>query len=121
MSGACSLFSLLKRKTSPPGLTAIGVHADGFSLATVERGEGERPRLRACAFLPYDADDRDRQLARLASQRHLKHERCTTLLDGPDYQLLLTEAPDVKPDEVNRFNRLRSITISAASTAVSTR
>jgi MSHA biogenesis protein MshI len=107
LPGVCPLFSLFKRKTSQSGLTAIGVHADGFSLATVERGEGERPRLRACAFLPYDTDDRDRQLARLASQRHLKRERCTTLLDEPDYQLLLTEAPDVKSDELKAAIRWR--------------
>lgn len=83
------------------------MHADGFSLATVERGEGGRPHLRACAFLPYEGNDRARQLARLASQRRLKHAQCTTLLDEPDYQLLLTEAPDVKPDELKAAVRWR--------------
>ena len=83
------------------------MHADGFSLARIERADAARPRLRACAFLPYDADDRGKQLARLAAQQQLKHARCTTLLDEPDYQLLLTEAPDVKPDELKAAIRWR--------------
>ena len=105
--GASFLFSLLKRKASESGLTAVGVHADGYSLARIERAEGTRPRLRACAFLPYDADDRNKQLARLAAQQHLKLARCTTLLDEPDYQLLLTETPVVKPDELKAAIRWR--------------
>lgn len=83
------------------------MHADGYSLARIEREEGARPRLRACAFLPYDADDRSKQLTRLVSQQHLKQARCTTLLDEPDYQLLLTEAPVVKPDELKAAIRWR--------------
>lgn len=83
------------------------MHADGYSLARVERAEGARPRLRACAFLAYDTDDQSKQLMRLAAQQHLKHARCTTLLDAPDYQLLLTEAPVVKPDELKAAIRWR--------------
>ena len=83
------------------------MHADGYSLARIERVDGARPRLRACALLPYDADDRSKQLARLAAQQHLKQARCTTLLDEPDYQLLLTETPVVKPDELKAAIRWR--------------
>lgn len=88
------------------GLTAIGVQADGYAVATIERGMGTRLRLRDCVFVPYDAD-RERQLARIASQHHLKRQICTTLLSAPDYQLLLTEAPDVKPDELKAAVRWR--------------
>ena len=83
------------------------MHADGYSLARIERVDGARPRLRACALLPYDADDRGKQLARLAAQQHLRRARCTTLLAEPDYQLLLTEAPVVKPDELKAAIRWR--------------
>lgn len=102
------MFNFFKGSTPQSGLTAIGVHADGFSLATIDRGiTAARPRLRACEFMPYDTDDHDRQLARLASQRHLKRDACTTLLNDADYQLLLTEAPDVKPDELKAAIRWR--------------
>ena len=83
------------------------MHADGYSLARIERVDGARPRLLACALLPYDADDRGKQLARLAAQQHLRRARCTTLLAEPDYQLLLTEAPVVKPDELKAAIRWR--------------
>jgi MSHA biogenesis protein MshI len=39
-------------------------------------------------------------LDQLAAQYGLKRARCTTLLDESEYKLLLTEAPDVGPDEL---------------------
>lgn len=76
-------------------------------MARIERVEGVRPQLRACVFLPYEGEDRPKQLARLTTQHHLKQARCTTLLNEPDYQLLLTEAPVVKPDELKAAIRWR--------------
>ncbi len=104
------LFSLsaLKRKTNPSGLTAIGVHAEGFSLAHVdERAHAGRPRLSACQFVACEPQERTKQLARLVSQYRLKRTPCTTVLDAADYQLLLTEAPDVQPDELKAAIRWR--------------
>lgn len=42
----------------------------------------------------------ERQLQRLAAQHQLKNARCTTLLDESEYTLVLTEAPDVRPEEL---------------------
>ncbi len=107
--GSQFLFSLsaLKRKTNPSGLTAIGVHAEGFSVAHVERGDQGRPRLSACQFVACEPQERTKQLARLVSQYRLKRTPCTTVLDTADYQLLLTEAPDVQPDELKAAIRWR--------------
>lgn len=102
-----SMFDWFKRSGHDLGLTAIGLQADGVSLARVERQGQGRPRLTACHFMPYESDDRSKQIARIASQYHLKHTRCTTVLDGSHYQLLLTEAPDVKPDELKAAIRWR--------------
>ena len=107
--GSQFLFSLnaFKRKTKQSGLTAIGVHADGFSVAHVERGDEGRPRLSACQFVACESQERTKQLARLVSQYRLKRTPCTTVLDAADYQLLLTEAPDVQPDELKAAIRWR--------------
>ena len=107
--GSQFLFSLsaFKRKTNQTGLTAIGVHVQGFSLAHIERGHEGRPRLSACQFVACEPQDRTKQLARLVSQHRLKRTPCTTVLDAADYQLLLTEAPDVQPDELKAAIRWR--------------
>lgn len=83
------------------------MHAQGFSLAHIERGHEGRPRLSACQFVVCESQDRTKQLARLVSQYRLKHTPCTTVLDTVDYQLLLTEAPDVQPDELKAAIRWR--------------
>jgi MSHA biogenesis protein MshI len=92
------MLSFLKKK-SDASLTAIGYEADGIAVARVDQS-GARLRLTACEHRPCAPDEFGRGLAQLASARHLKNVRCTTVLDEADYQLLLTEAPNVGPDEL---------------------
>ncbi len=49
----------------------------------------------------------ERQLQRLAAQHQLKQGRCTTLMDESEYTLVLTEAPDVRPEELKTALRWR--------------
>lgn len=101
------MFDWLKRGARGSGLTAIDLRVDGVSLAHVDRSTGGRPRLTACEFLPHDSSDDARLLGQLATRHHLKRTRCTTVLATGDYQLLLTETPEVKPDELKASIRWR--------------
>lgn len=100
------MLAFLKRRASP-GLAAIGVLDEGVCLAQVDRGASGRPRLTACEYRPWGADGAAKVLARLAADHGLKKARCTTLLLHSDYSLLLTEAPEVRGDEIKTALRWR--------------
>lgn len=99
------LFDFLKRQKTHSGLTAIGLQSDGVCLAQVARQGANRPRLTACELLAMTPGEEGKTLAQLCARRGLKRARCTTLLGASDYQLLLTEAPDVGPDELKKALR----------------
>ena len=99
------VFDFLKRQSLAAGLTGIELSSGGIGVARVERQGGTRPRLRACEFRESTPDGPGSALAQIASQYGLKHARCTTLLGTGDYQLLLTEAPDVGADELKQALR----------------
>ena len=99
------MFSFLKKRSTHTDLAAIGLQADGISFVRVDRPSGSRAHLRACEFKTFDGADEAKVLGLLASQHALKRTRCTTLLGNGDYQLLLTEAPDVGADELKQALR----------------
>jgi MSHA biogenesis protein MshI len=100
-----NLFSFLKNQTARTDLAALGLQAGGVCLARVDRQGGSRPRLMACEFQAVQLGEEAKTLAQLASQHALKRARCTTVMAEGDYQLLLTEAPDVGPDELKQALR----------------
>lgn len=77
-----------------------------MSLARVSH-VGGRPRLVACEYRPWAGEAEQKVLARLASDHGLKRAQCATYLDEADYKLLLTEAPDVRPEELKPAIRWR--------------
>jgi len=101
------VFDWLKRRNHDAGLTAIDLQPDSVSLARVDRSGAARPRLTACEFQALDSSDETKLLGQFATRYHLNHARCTTVLGAGDYQLLLTEAPDVSPDELKAALRWR--------------
>jgi MSHA biogenesis protein MshI len=102
------LESLFGRKRIP-GLTGLGLHADGVCLARIEHQDGRRPLLAEFDFRPWEEAGaaQEKTLARLAADHGLKRASCTTVLDQSNYSLLLTEAPDVPPDELRAAMRWR--------------
>lgn len=99
--------ALLKRQRAVAGLSAIGLLEDGVFLAQVARGVGGRPQLTACEYRPWDNNSESKVLARLAADYGLKRARCTTLLMPGNYNLLVTEAPQVQPEELKTALRWR--------------
>lgn len=72
------------------------------------RKNGRRPLLADFAFHPWPADEGpEKTLTHVAADYGLKRKPCTTVLDQADYSLLLTEAPDVPPDELRAAMRWR--------------
>lgn len=90
-----------------PGLTGVGLRSDGVCVVRVERATGRAPALTLLDFRPWGDQGQDKVLARVASDYDLGRSRCTTVLDASDYSLLLTEAPDVPPDELRAAIRWR--------------
>ncbi len=77
-------------------------------MARVERKAGGRPAVTLCDYRTWDGyDDQPQTLGRIAADYGLGRARCTTLLTGGDYALLLTEAPDVPADELRAAVRWR--------------
>ena len=99
------MLNPLKRRRPNVGLTAISLLADGVCLVQVERHGANRPRLSVCELQTLTSGDEGKILAQLSSQHNLKRARCTTVLGSGDYQLLLTEAPDVSADELKQALR----------------
>ncbi|HEX9628043.1 MAG TPA: pilus assembly protein PilM [Acidiferrobacterales bacterium] len=96
-----------KKASKPNGLTAIGLGSQGVSMVRVA-ADGARPRIVDWDFRPAEAGRSAAQLvAGLVGDHQLKQARCTTFLNGGDYQLLLTEAPDVQPEELRAAVRWR--------------
>lgn len=90
-----------------PGLTGISLRPDGVCVARVERVTGRAPTLALVDFRPWDDQPPEKVLTRLAADHDLARSRCTTVLDFNEYSLLLTEAPDVPPDELRAAIRWR--------------
>ncbi|MEW6330522.1 MAG: pilus assembly protein PilM [Pseudomonadota bacterium] len=90
-----------------PGLTGVGLRADGVCVVRVQRTTGRAPALTLLDFRPWGDQGQEKVLARVASDYDLGRSRCTTVLDASDYSLLLTEAPDVPPDELRAAIRWR--------------
>ncbi|MHB8716916.1 MAG: agglutinin biogenesis protein MshI [Sulfuricaulis sp.] len=95
------------KKRMLPGLTGIGLRSDGVCVVRVERITGRPPAVTLFDFRPWGGEDQDKVLARVALDHDLKRSRCTTVLDPGDYTMLLTEAPDVPPDELRAAIRWR--------------
>ena len=101
-------MALFKKNNPQSGLTAVGLHGHGASVVRVRRGAAAPPCVTVCEFRPWiDGEDRGKALGRLAGEYGLKRSRCTTALDPGEYNLLLTEAPEVPDEELRAAIRWR--------------
>jgi MSHA biogenesis protein MshI len=102
------LFAWLKRRNQLPGVAAVGLSADGVCVVHIARVDGAAPRIVAREFRPFDGKQSQAEvLAAVAADLNLARCRCATFLDESDYKLVLTEAPNVAPDELKAAVRWR--------------
>lgn len=95
------------KKKILPGLTGVGLQSDGVCIVRIERVTGRPPALTLADFRPWGDEGQEKVLERVAGDYDLGRSRCTTVLDGSEYSLLLTEAPDVPPEELRAAIRWR--------------
>ena len=98
------LQNLFKRGTAP-GWLAVELGDKRVSLAHVVP-EGGQPAVKFAEERPWDAAE-PKSLERVAREFGVKRFRCTTLLKPQQYNILLVEAPAVKPDELKAAVRWR--------------
>jgi MSHA biogenesis protein MshI len=101
---ASILQGLFNRGTAP-GWLAVELGEATVSLAHVVP-EGGQPAVKFAEERPWEAAE-PKSLERVAREFGLKRYRCTTLLKPQEYNILLVEAPAVKPEELKSAVRWR--------------
>lgn len=101
------LFKTIKRRATNE-LAGFAFDTDGLGVAHVVRDNMQAPRLEDCRFIPC-ADDAERLAAAEKASRQLSLDKrnASTVVDADGYQLLLVEAPNVRPDELRGAVRWR--------------
>jgi MSHA biogenesis protein MshI len=89
------------KSTRNDGVTAVVTDGDSTHVACVARPRGATPCVTFHRTLPGS------DIKRLIDRSPAASYPATTLLDRGDYQLLLVEAPDVRPDELRAAVRWR--------------
>jgi MSHA biogenesis protein MshI len=97
-------FSTLGRRAAQ-GWLAVEVDAERVSLAHVVANGGQ-PAVEFAEERAWDPAE-PKSLERVAREFGVKRFRCTTLLKPAEYQILLVEAPAVKPEELKAAVRWR--------------
>lgn len=94
------MFSILKSRAKPEGLSCLTFTSEGFALAHVVRNRKAQSELKVCEF--FSGDDLDASKANLfaAVVKHgLQGASCNWVLSQEDYRLLLIDPPDVPAAE----------------------
>ncbi|MFN2301564.1 MAG: pilus assembly protein PilM [Gammaproteobacteria bacterium] len=104
--GRLALLPFFKSKKGRDALTAVTFAEDGIALARIRRAGAGPAQLLTCEFHPHEGEAAT-GLREALSETGTANARCTTLMGGRDYQLLLVEAPDVEPSELRAAIRWR--------------
>lgn len=98
----------LARKAHNVETGGIVADGDGIAVARVRQRAGSMPLLQSCAYQAVAGDElRSAMLQQSIAAGGLGRSRCNAVLPLGEYQLLLTEAPDVPPAELRAAMRWR--------------
>ena len=100
-----SLFGRLGGRSGNAGWLAVELGAETASFAHVVP-DGARPVVEFAEERPWNPAD-VKSLEHVCRDLGVKRFRCTTLLRPEEYQILLVEAPAVKPEELKSAVRWR--------------
>lgn len=98
-------LGLFNKKLRSDGQSAIVLRSDSIHSATISRGRGKPELLNLQSFDRHEKDDAPGLRHNL--DRRAAAYPANALLDYDDYQLLLVEAPDVRPEELRSAVRWR--------------
>jgi MSHA biogenesis protein MshI len=95
------MLGLLKKKIRQNTLAAVCLDTDGVAIAQVKSEKNAPPVLERCAFIHRD-DSRSqiKTLEKIRDDLDLDRLNCISMMELGSYNLLMVEAPDVKPDEL---------------------
>jgi MSHA biogenesis protein MshI len=102
---SANFFGRILARSRPPGWLAVELGEHTVSLAHVVP-EGGQPSVEFAEERSWDAAE-PKSLEHVAREFGVKRFRCTTLLRPDEYQILMVEAPAVKPDELKSAVRWR--------------
>lgn len=98
----------LARKAHNVETGGIVADGDGIAVARVRQRAGSMPLLQSCAYQAAAGDElRPAMLQQSIAAGGLVRSHCNAVLPLGEYQLLLTEAPDVPPAELRAAMRWR--------------
>src|ERR671915_2525186 len=99
------LERLFRRGSASPGWLVIELDDALVHVAHV-LANGAQPSVEFAEERAWDPDE-PKSLERVAREFNVKRFRCTTLLKPAEYNILLVEAPAVKPEELKAAVRWR--------------
>ena len=98
----------LARKTQSAETGGVVIDGDGIAVARARERPGGKALLQSCAYQPMAGEElRPALLRQSIGTGGLGRGRCNAVLRLGEYQLLLTEAPDVPPAELRAAMRWR--------------
>lgn len=101
-------MALFRRRIRTDGLTGVSLQPDGVALARVVRGKSLRPTLECMRFSPVPSSaERAGKVRDAVQSLGVERTYCNNVIEPADYQLLLVEAPDVRPEELKAAVRWR--------------
>ena len=97
---------MLRRKQVVDGQVGLSQNHDGISVVSVRNAQSAAPAVVRCELSPLPGgEDESMAIRLLFSRLGLDKHRCNWVLGNNEYDLLLTEAPDVQADELREAIR----------------
>ena len=101
------MLSLLKKKRTPKGVTAVAFTEEGVAFACIKEVKGQ-PELQYCDFIPSHKPDVEiDRFQQYVSSKDLEASQTVIVLPDTAYQILLVERPDVPDEELVEALRWR--------------
>lgn len=89
------------------GWLTLVLFSDGIGAVRVKRSASARPTVELCTFFPADGVVSAEQMGKVGRELRAGSFRCSTVLNGRDYQLLTVDAPNVPLTELKDAIRWR--------------
>src|SRR5471032_1507962 len=100
-------MAFFKRAKKNDGWLTVTFLSDGICVGSVKRVRDAKAQVELSAFYPAEPSHSPEMLERLSKDMQALGLRCSTMLGGREYQLLVVDAPNVPQDELKTAVRWR--------------